>query len=66
MTHFRIEGRHAFECDKCGDCFGELDDSEPADFMEVWNAARDSGWVSFKVDDEWQHRCPDCKKGVGG
>jgi hypothetical protein len=66
MTHSRDNRLHIFECDGCGDGFGQTgDDEEIAEFNETWRAAQDSGWVSFKLNGEWQHMCPECKGRVG-
>lgn len=65
MTHYRDGQNNVFECDDCQDDFGNLD-GDDATFAECWAAAKEQGWICFKVDDEWQHRCPECRKKVGG
>lgn len=67
MTHQRDGKVHQFDCDApgCTESFGQ-DEGEPATFQEVWAAAKEEGWVTFKVDGEWVHNCPECKKKVGG
>jgi hypothetical protein len=65
VSHYRDGRNHVFECDDCGDDFGELDGEETS-FEDVWAAAKEDGWVCFKVDGEWQHRCRHCRKKVGG
>lgn len=43
-------------CDHCGEVF----DGQSGEWNEVWPEAKDAGWKSQKVEEEWQHRCPDC------
>ena len=69
MSHY-LDGRnHVFQCDDCGefhcDDFGGLDGEETS-FEDVWDAAKGEGWICFKADGEWQHRCRQCRKKVGG
>jgi predicted RNA-binding Zn-ribbon protein involved in translation (DUF1610 family) len=46
-----------FTCDHCGE---ELEIA--GDFQDAWQSAKDDGWRCFKNrDDEWEHRCPDCR-----
>lgn len=46
-----------FTCDNCDEEY-----EAAGDFRDVWEAARDDGWRCFKnSEDEWEHRCPDCR-----
>lgn len=60
MSHSRYNGAHVFECDVCGDEFGQLE-GQGADFHEVWGAAKDDGWVCYNDGNGWNHVCPDCR-----
>lgn len=53
------EGQHVvFVCDECE----EIYEIESQDFKDAWDAAKQDGWRCFKnSDDEWEHRCPDCR-----
>lgn len=60
MSHSKNDdGDHVFTCDNCMD---EVDFS--GEFGEAWAEAKDEGWVAFRGEDGWEHRCPVCK-GVG-
>lgn len=57
MTHERDGDRDCFCCDGCPETY----EGEPGDrFGVVWAEAKAAGWVVFKVDDEFRHRCPAC------
>jgi len=61
MTIERINNRVTFQCDGCLD---EYEGDSGQEFAEVWNAARELGWRSYKDDleDVWVHKCPNCMK----
>lgn len=52
--------RHFFHCDNrnCASCYDGL-----GTFHEVWDEAKASGWRCRKVDDHWQHYCPEHVRG---
>lgn len=53
----RQGGRIVIECDTCDTVFeGEKGD----EFAVVWKAAKDDGWKSRKIGDEWLHGCGKC------
>jgi len=58
MAHTRTKGRVVFECDECGEVQDNKETSN--DFRESWSNAKDSGWKTYKHDDEFVHYCPDC------
>ena len=66
MTHQRDGQVHQFDCDapRCTWSYSGGDDYP--DFREAWEAAKAEGWVTFRLDGEWVHYCPECKKKCGG
>jgi hypothetical protein len=58
-----------FECDKCGEEWTppRLDrGSEPRDFRESFELAKEAGWRAVKVKsrsgkEDWEHRCSECR-----
>jgi hypothetical protein len=57
MSHDEDDGVHVFTCDACGEEYS----GDPGDtFQDTWRIAKNSGWRSFKEDNEWVHRCPLC------
>jgi len=57
MTHQRRGNIQVFHCDGCPECY----EGEPGEeFREVWALAREEGWRTFKVGQDWFHRCPAC------
>ena len=47
-----------FICDNCDEEYKLAG----GDFKETWEAAKADGWRCFKnKDDQWEHRCPDCR-----
>lgn len=48
-------GKIIWECDSCDKTF-EWDDSD--DFQGGWSAAKEEGWRTKKIGDEWVHGCP--------
>lgn len=44
-------------CDECGEMY-EADAG--IDIKEAWELAKEIGWVCFKEDDEWRHKCDEC------
>jgi rubredoxin len=53
----RQGGRILIECDSCDQVF---EGEHGAEFQAVWTAAKDDGWKSRKIGDEWLHGCPKC------
>lgn len=53
-----VEGQQVtFFCDKCDEEF-----VTSGSFRDAWESAKGDGWRTFKnADDEWEHRCPDCR-----
>mgnify|MGYP001619305422 CR=1 FL=1 len=51
------EAREEFtaSCDHCS-----YIDTFFGDFMEVIEKMKDEGWKIFKIDNDWDHSCPDC------
>jgi hypothetical protein len=56
MIH-RIGGNVCFECDSCGENY----DSQTNEFHAAWAEAKDLGWRSRKIGQDWVHSCPDCE-----
>jgi hypothetical protein len=65
MAHQRDGLVHQFDCDAPG-CTWSYGGDETMSFKETWDEAKEEGWITFRVDGEWVHRCPECKKKVGG
>jgi len=65
MTAFG-QTRHGFEfaCDSCGEVWEPPKlglGSQPREFGESWELAKEDGWRCFKGrHNQWEHRCPDC------
>ena len=53
---FEGEESHVFSCDQ-DRCTADYEDT--GEFLEVWQAAKNEGWVSKKLSDGLQHFCPD-------
>jgi hypothetical protein len=53
----KSKGEFMAECDGCGhpEYGGTLDD-----FREFVEDLKEQDWKIRKVEDEWQHFCPDC------
>ncbi len=66
MTRLRTKNGFEFSCDECGVVWEPPRlgiGSQSRDFMESWELTKEEGWRAFKnARDEWQHRCPDCRK----
>ena len=57
MTHQRQANTHSFHCDNCPEHYG----GDPGeDFRTTWELAREEGWRTYKVGQDWFHRCPVC------
>jgi hypothetical protein len=54
----REYGDIVFECDGCGDCLETGTD----DWEEALSRFREEDWRAFKVGEEWEHHCPDCRR----
>lgn len=53
----RQNGKVVIECDSCEEVF----EGEPGEeFAVVWKAAKDDGWRTKKIGDEWVHGCERC------
>ncbi len=57
MIH-RTHGNISFECDACGETLDTHDD----DWNVAWSMAKREGWRSKKVNDQWEHSCPECEE----
>jgi hypothetical protein len=57
----RVKGNIVFICDDCDD---HLDTGED-DFAEARAELKAAGWATTKENDEWVHRCPECKPRSG-
>jgi hypothetical protein len=58
MIH-RQKGCVIFECDECGDT---RDGAAGESFGEVWKAAKDGGWRTRPIGEDWLHSCPACEE----
>jgi hypothetical protein len=58
VTVHRSPGDITFECDGCDETLPIRDDGWDAAMAEF----RDQGWKAEKVQDEWLHLCPDCRR----
>lgn len=54
----RQGNRVLIECDSCDEVFEGGEDDE---FAEVWRAAKNEGWRTKKIGDEWVHGCGKCR-----
>lgn len=54
----RTDGQQVvFECDECSEEY-----VASGEWRDVWESAKEEGWRAFKDDnDEWHHRCPECR-----
>lgn len=53
----RQGGRVVIECDSCDEVFeGDKGD----EFAVVWKAAKDDGWRTKKIGNDWVHGCGKC------
>lgn len=46
-------------CDNCS-FSDEVDEDEAPEFTDVVQAIKDMKWRIVKVNDGWDHLCPDC------
>lgn len=42
-------------CDAC-----DNRDEFIGEWKEAWDEAKSIGWRTYKENDEWKHKCPDC------
>lgn len=57
MAIEREKGNIIFVCNDCGErCETEVDD-----FKEALEILKDEGWKYEKIDNEWEHLCPQCR-----
>lgn len=63
MSNDVIKGEVVFFCD-AEDCDETLETGESR-FGDANEVRKDEGWIAFKnaETDEWEHRCPTCKRG---
>ena len=45
------------ECDSCDEVFSS---NEGEEWSAVWASAKQEGWRSKKIGNEWVHGCPKC------
>ena len=50
-------GKVVISCDSCDETF-EGEKGEP--FDAIWAAAKEEGWRTRKIANEWLHGCPKC------
>ncbi len=53
----RQHGKILIECDSCDEVF---EGDRGSEWDAVWSAAKDEGWTSRKIANEWLHGCPKC------
>lgn len=44
----------------CDSCDAVFDGDKGAEFEAVWASAKDEGWRTRKIANEWLHGCPKC------
>lgn len=54
----RQGGRILIECDSCSEVF---DGENGEEFSEVWRHAKEEGWRTKKIGEEWVHGCGKCR-----
>ena len=57
MSITRIHGNIVFECDDCDDTF----ETDTNDIYDAYQDAKTNGWIAVKVENHWEHQCPDCR-----
>lgn len=57
MIH-RDNGELVAECTDCGEDYN----GGTLEWNEFIAELKDVGWQIRKVDDEWEHLCPDCRE----
>lgn len=56
-THFRDTLYITLSCDHCSFVEEiEWDDT----FSNFIESKKNEGWIMYRVNDEWRHKCPDC------
>lgn len=53
----RQKGNIIWQCDECNETL----DTGTSDFDAAKNLLKRERWAVEKVDDTWEHFCPDCK-----
>lgn len=48
----------SFTCDTCG----ETENSRTDEFNAAWADAKEDGWKTQKVGNDWVHTCPTCAR----
>ena len=61
MSTEKIYGELYFNCDSCNANICP----DTGEFATDWKYAKREGWTCYKIDDEWRHACPTCKKKLG-
>ena len=51
-------GTYDLICDICGECAAESFD----DFYDAVEAKKELGWISRKINGEWNDICPGCRE----
>lgn len=64
IVHETKVGDFVVYCDEHDCNFSHEFDDQEYGFLEVIEQVRQLGWESYKIDEEWHHRCPSCKKKV--
>ena len=47
-----------FICDECL----EVLDTEQSEFSNALVVMREEGWSSYKIAEEWRHKCSECRE----
>jgi hypothetical protein len=51
------KGKYVFECDTCGAVF----ETGTSDFDLAQLKRQEEGWKAYRIGDEWEHHCVDCR-----
>jgi len=57
MTMDKQKGDIEFCCDVCG----QVLQTKTSNFEAARNLLRRERWTAIKIDEEWEHRCGECK-----
>ena len=58
MTVHYPHGKIALSCDGCPETY----EATATEFREALDEAKAEGWRAYKVGNDWEHLCPDCKR----
>lgn len=62
----KVYGEYVVQCDECGVTDPEEYEIKAYDsFQSCIDSMKKAGWKIQKIDDNWTHLCPQCKKKVG-